>query len=255
MQVEAPKSPRPSKGNIDNLLALPELDRKQLAVQKRMIFRRTARGECILKKGDQVKCLYVVLSGLVMVFRSGNNYADYSIGPGDLFGDEAFTGGKSSKTFRAANDIYYCEVEKDFFTKNGLFVTFRELMSQGGGGGLAGIDANKDGTRRRRITEERDSVTATNSSRNTERGFSPDSRDQMSDDGSSSSSVFFGTVSNFCNFNAPLAANGASTVAPTGRDAFRSATPLERTPRTHATNAQPGIDNVWCFIPDFFSGM
>jgi hypothetical protein len=253
-KVEALKSPRPAKANIDCLLALPELDRKKLAVQKQVVFRRTARGECILKKGEQVKCVYVLLSGLVMVFRSGNNYADYSIGPGDLFGDEAFTGGKSSKTFRAANDIHYCEVEKDFFVKNGLFVSFRELMKVTPGGGVAGVESSKEGPRRRRVTEERDSVTATNSSRNTERGFSPD---RMSDEGKSENTIFFGTVGAFCNFNSPLSPVPPAATVATGRDAFgdmRSPTPVEKTPRTHSTSSKGG-DSVWCFIPDFFGGV
>lgn len=252
-KVEIPKSPRPSKGNIVNLLALPEPDRKKLAMQKQVVFRRTARGECILKKGDQVKCVYVVISGLVMVFRSGNNYADYSIGPGDLFGDETFTGGKSSKTFRATNDVHYCEVEKDMFMKHELFASFRDLMKMTPGSGVLGIEPNKDSTRRRRFTEERESVTATDSSQNTDRGFSPDPRDAMSDAGST---IFFGSVTNFCNFNSPSAAPPPMRTS-TGRDAsgiMRSPTPMEKTPRTHSTSSKTG-DNVWCFLPDFFSGV
>ena len=169
----AQKPPPVPKGDVRRLLALPENERKVLASRRHVFFKTADRGDCILRKGDPVKCVYVILSGLVMVFRSGNNYADYSVGPGDLFGDEVFSNTKSMKTFRAANEITYVEVDSHFFMKSELMSSFRVQMARGGDGelspgGVAG--GKKAGTRTEE--EEREATTTTNSSRAaTERGF------------------------------------------------------------------------------------
>ena len=86
-------------------------------------------GENLLATGDQVKYVFVILHGLVMIFKGKNEYADYSLGPGDYFGDEAYAKNKkSTKTYQAMNDVSFCQVNKETFAKSELFASFRKTM-------------------------------------------------------------------------------------------------------------------------------
>lgn len=167
---------------------------------------------------------------------------DYSIGPGDLFGDECFTGVKSSKTFRAANDVDYCEVEKEMFVKSELFASFREQMN-------GTIPSIRNMNRKQSLSTDPESVTATDSSRNTDRGgFSPDGMSEPDGiDGSTTSSVFFGQISNICTF-------GVTTPKSAGLTKERGygspiPIPLELTPKTKKSQT----DSAWCIIPEIFT--
>jgi hypothetical protein len=63
-----------------------------------------------------------------MVFRSGDEYADYSVGPGDIFGDEVFTTQISKKTYKTMFEVYYCIVSKEAFMKLDIFSPFRGMI-------------------------------------------------------------------------------------------------------------------------------
>jgi hypothetical protein len=168
-----------------------------------------------------------------MVFRSGLNYADYSVGPGDCFSEEAFGEGEntlSARTYRAANDVTYCEVEPDTFVNNELFVLFRERMSR---------EREK---RTRRMGLDRGSTTASDSSRNLGDGAA----DQASDIGS----VFFGPV--------------GSIICPSGPSPHRApyrhpdmydgrSQKLERTPQSAEPTSSAPLQ--WCYFPEFFPGI
>ena len=219
-------SPRGARSSIETLVGLSEQDKRIFAVQRKVVFMKKPRGETIIRKGDHVKYVHVILTGLVMVFRSGQNYADFSLGPGDSFGDELLNSdGISLKTFRAANDVHYCEVDKDMFMNSELFTTFRERME------------SRSGKQRTRAGQE-SSSTATESS----------SRTLPPDDGSSdtgTSSVFFGPVGNICT-SAPLV--GGRVPNNTHADIYelgRGHGGLEKTPRT--MNSSDGA-NKWCFL-------
>ena len=220
-------SPRGARSGIEALVGLPEQDKRIFAVQRKIVFMKKPRGETIIRKGDAIKYVHVILTGLVMVFRSGQNYADFSLGPGDSFGDEILNGdGISAKTFRAANDVHYCEVDKDTFLNSELFATFRERME------------SRSGKQRTRVGQE-SSSTATESSSRT---LSPD--DGSSDTGTNS--VFFGPVGNICT-SAPLVGGRATNnIRADMYEADRGRGGLEKTPRT-VNNAEGGASK-WCFL-------
>ena len=221
-------SPRGARSGIETLVGLSEQDKRIFAVQRKVVFMKKPRGETIIRKGDPIKYVHVILTGLVMVFRSGQNYADFSLGPGDSFGDEILNGdGISTKTFRAANDVHYCEVDKDTFMNSELFATFRERME------------SRSGKQRTRTGQE-SSSTATESS----------SRTLPPDDGSSdtgTNSVFFGPVGSICT-SAPLVGGRGAPNNATRADLYdvdRGRGGLERTPRT--VNSSDGASK-WCFL-------
>jgi hypothetical protein len=172
-----------------------------------------------------------MLSGLVMVFRSGNNYADYSIGPGDCFGEECFGDAVSVKTYRAANDVQYCEVDRETFVKSDLFAAFRVRM-----------DSDSKSKRGSSVPMSPSSVYT-----NTDMD-----RERASEAGTGIASVFFAApLVNMCNigpFASPSAAGGNHA------DMYDAGvgpqSDLERTPSTkkEAESAIP-----WCFFPQFLS--
>lgn len=95
--------------------------------QLRMLERQIAlkdhvKGEMILRKGDKIMVLYIILQGMVReVGDSGEDTR--SLGPGDYFGDEAFVLGqsKSSKTFIAINNVSLCGINRETFDDQELF--------------------------------------------------------------------------------------------------------------------------------------
>ena len=220
------------RGMVDTLMNLSEQEKRIYAIKRQIVFLRKPRGDTLLEKGDPAKCIYVVLTGLVMVFRSGLNYADYSVGPGDCFGTEAFGEGEdtlSTKAYRAANDVHYCEVATDTFINSELFTLFRERLS-------------RERERLRRSGLDRDSTTASDSSRNLGGAL-----DQANDVGS----VFFGPVGGF------ICTNGLATQPPPHRhaDIYQARSPaLERTPQS-VEPSSGGAPFQWCYFPEFFPGI
>ena len=228
---DMPRSPSgrtSTRGSIDTLLGLSDIDKKTLALQRKVVFVKKPRGDCIVRKGDPVKYVYVMLSGLVMVFRSGNNYADYSIGPGDCIGEESFGDAVSVKTYRAANDVHYCEVDREMFVKSDLFAAFRVRM-------------DSDSKFKQRFVASPSSATSS--------AFGPDEEGRerpQSEAGTGIASVFFiGPLGSMCNIG-PFASQPVDGGSHT--DMYDVGADHERTPRT---KKQPDGAIPWCFIPQF----
>ena len=100
--------------------------------------------------------------------------------------------------------------------------------------------------RKQSASTDPESVTATDSSRNTDRCFSPDGMSEPDGvNGNTQSSLFFGQVSSICTFGAtPPKSSGFMK-----EHGYGSPIPLELTPKTKKVQT----DDAWCIIPDIFT--
>ena len=127
------------------------------------------------------------------------------------------------------------------FVKSELFASFRAQMN-------GSIPSVRNVGRKQSLSTDPESVTATDNSRNTDRGFSPDGMSEPGEvDGSTTSSVFFGQIGNLCTF-------GAATPKSSGftkdyKYGYPSPVPLELTPKTKKVQSDEG----WCIVPEIFT--
>ena len=97
----------------------------QLRVLERQIgFKDYFSGEMILKKGQNIKVLYIILKGTVRVV-SDDPVQNCNLEKGDYFGDEVLTIGqyKSSRTYIAMNNVNLVGIDKSTFKDEELFST------------------------------------------------------------------------------------------------------------------------------------
>ena len=97
----------------------------QLRVLERQIaLKDFLAGDMILRKGDNIKVLYILLKGTVRVV-SDDPGENCILGKGDYFGDEVLTIGqyKSTRTYIALDDVNLIGIDKVTFEDEELFGT------------------------------------------------------------------------------------------------------------------------------------
>jgi NTE family protein len=102
---------------LESLGTLENLDAPELAeFADRIEFVSVARGELLLREGDEADALYLVLSGRFQVFRKGSTEPMAEIGAGYPIGEIAFfAGGPRTASVRAERDCLVLKVGRHAF--------------------------------------------------------------------------------------------------------------------------------------------